>query len=1031
MEPLSAFGLAAGILQVIDFSTRLLSTGYQLYQDGSTVQNVEFTVVADDLSSLNDKIKSWARPDQSISGPLAQENQALENLAHEITKIVEELNRVLLQVRRKGEATVFKSFTHAILTIWKKPKIEETMQRLETMRSEVQFRILVSMVEKVDKNELKTDDLLKSLDDSTKTIVQAILSGKADLTAIIAAQTQESIKRERDREEIAKRRHDELMTKIDQAHSQVANSSGLDEKLPDTTQVLGRIKERLDFPQLMDRYDTIKPAHERTFDWVFQDPIKEGPKWSDLNEWLRTGGGVYWISGKAGSGKSTLMKYLIKDRRLRQALEYWAGDVPLLMTSFYFWNPGTPTQKSQEGLFRTIILDALNSEPDLGPILFPKRYETNLHWETFPTFHQLRRAFLKLTTQSTISLKIALIIDGLDEFEPIDASYTELAEVFLTPSQSGNVKALLSSRPLSAFEAAFADSPKLRLQDLTQPDIETYISDRLGRHQRIAELSLEDPTGVEDLISEIISAASGVFLWVRLTVDSLLEGFHNYDVLDDLRQRLKAIPRDLEELFMSMLNKIPHGYRRQSSQLFQIVRCYDNVLRDENSVAKEVMGILGTDNPIRVPRLTSLALAFTESTLEQALKASIHPYSDEEIKQRFKEMIGRLRSRCAGLIELRPISDEPGGEPEVQYLHRTVADWLRKDQVWDKIIDSTRGTEFNPHDSIIVSLLLQLKSSELNDQISKNDFPLVDQWLLVRALMVMVSSLKKTLGKDEPIEILDELDRVMTVHFRKARVLFQDYFHPKWENWYRTGAGSLRSHIDTFLAFAIEVDLDHYVRTKIDANGGTIPKINGRPLLHSLVGAYTGPRMGTSGKITATKASIAEYLLKHGANPNEKFDGISPWCKLLDKRSAILHWARVTELFLLHGADPHTYIEVEEKDTRPGAKPPHKRNYPYHRYRMSVLAILRERATYCFEDSETPQILLSLVEGLKDKGVKDYEYWVQNPDGTIASTDESSPGSVAEKNVAKVSKEKEGTRRHRARRYVERLFGSVSKSRET
>jgi hypothetical protein len=113
------------------------------------------------------------------------------------------------------------------------------------------------------------------------------------------------------------------------------------------------------------------------------------------------------------------MKFLMGDHRLRHALTMWAGDTPLMVTSFYFWNPGDAIQKSQEGLFRTIIIQALEKCLELGPILFPERYRPGATWMEFPTFHQLRRAFEKLTTQSDIPLKIALVIDGLDEFEPI------------------------------------------------------------------------------------------------------------------------------------------------------------------------------------------------------------------------------------------------------------------------------------------------------------------------------------------------------------------------------------------------------------------------------------------------------------------------------------------------------------------------------------------------------------------------------------------------------------------------------------
>lgn len=33
-------------------------------------------------------------------------------------------------------------------------------------------------------------------------------------------------------------------------------------------------------------------------------------RWNDFVAWLEEGDGLYWIAGKAGSGKSTLMKYI-------------------------------------------------------------------------------------------------------------------------------------------------------------------------------------------------------------------------------------------------------------------------------------------------------------------------------------------------------------------------------------------------------------------------------------------------------------------------------------------------------------------------------------------------------------------------------------------------------------------------------------------------------------------------------------------------------------------------------------------------
>jgi ABC-type glutathione transport system ATPase component len=42
-------------------------------------------------------------------------------------------------------------------------------------------------------------------------------------------------------------------------------------------------------------------------------------------DWLATGGGVFHVSGKLGSGKSTLMKFLLKHPRTKSELLEWSG----------------------------------------------------------------------------------------------------------------------------------------------------------------------------------------------------------------------------------------------------------------------------------------------------------------------------------------------------------------------------------------------------------------------------------------------------------------------------------------------------------------------------------------------------------------------------------------------------------------------------------------------------------------------------------------------------------------------------------
>jgi len=99
------------------------------------------------------------------------------------------------------------------------------------------------------------------------------------------------------------------------------------------------------------RHEQVIDAYPTIFEWAFQDLPDESRRRANLASWLKRGNGLYWISGKRGSGKSTLMKHIYDDHRTRLCLERWAQmdestPVPLLMGTFFFWNSGTLEQRS-------------------------------------------------------------------------------------------------------------------------------------------------------------------------------------------------------------------------------------------------------------------------------------------------------------------------------------------------------------------------------------------------------------------------------------------------------------------------------------------------------------------------------------------------------------------------------------------------------------------------------------------------------------------------------------------------------------
>ena len=131
------------------------------------------------------------------------------------------------------------------------------------------------------------------------------------------------------------------------------------------------LMESLRFAEIYARHEQIADAHKKTFEWIFRMPKnsdeKNVPKWASFTAWLEGEdvSSIYWIHGKAGSGKSTLMSYMVEDERTREALRAWCGDATVLTPAFFFWSSGSPLQKNVQGLLRSLLYQLLEGSEEL------------------------------------------------------------------------------------------------------------------------------------------------------------------------------------------------------------------------------------------------------------------------------------------------------------------------------------------------------------------------------------------------------------------------------------------------------------------------------------------------------------------------------------------------------------------------------------------------------------------------------------------------------------------------------------------
>ena len=228
---------------------------------------------------------------------------------------------------------------------------------------------------------------------------------------------------------------------------------------------------------------------------------------------------------------------------------------------------------SHDSLLRSLLFRVLKQCPELIPVVLREQVtEVNykllksggLQW----SLSQLKRAFDRLTCQKDLQVKFFFAIDGLDEYE---GNQNELA-TWIRNIASPSFKIVASSRPWNVFMDIFRGMPRLRVQDLTFNDISAYVEDRLSNNQRMHHMMEKDPQNGRALAIEIVSKSSGVFLWVTVAVNSLLDGLRNHDRIADLQAKLLQLPDDLADLYEIILRRTDSFYQKHRSRYFLMIQ---------------------------------------------------------------------------------------------------------------------------------------------------------------------------------------------------------------------------------------------------------------------------------------------------------------------------------------------------------------------------------------------------------------------------------------------------------------------------
>lgn len=301
---------------------------------------------------------------------------------------------------------------------------------------------------------------------------------------------------------------------------------------PDATQ---SALESLMFDEMDSRYLTIATTFPTTCKWFLGR--EEYRRWQDKS-FISEHHGFLWVKGKAGAGKSTLMKYAFNNaEKSRKDNE--------TVISFFFNARGAPIEKSLEGMYRSLLYQLLEKLPRLRPLLNKRRTLSARRQGWSLT---LLKEVIRDAIETLESDRLSCYVDALDECTEDDvkdmvAFFEELGESAVSNGVSFYV--CFASRHYPYIDIKRSESIILEDSDGHKDDIAKYIRKKLNINNKKLK---------QEMTEKIEQRASGVFLWVCLVVNILNTECDSGNA-QAIQKRLDEIPTKIKDLIEDILTR--------------------------------------------------------------------------------------------------------------------------------------------------------------------------------------------------------------------------------------------------------------------------------------------------------------------------------------------------------------------------------------------------------------------------------------------------------------------------------------------
>ncbi|OCT46197.1 hypothetical protein CLCR_01046 [Cladophialophora carrionii] len=558
MDPVTALGVACNIVTLVEPGIEAAAVCKELYKRGSLDENNNIERYADGLTAANNELQAVLKPHATTRA------SRLQQIAQDASKIAADLKTELNKLKLSksiGNRQTGSAFKTTLKTMFKRGTIDKLLKALEKQESALQSGLLKELYIKAGQDDLARRKEFKALDQAWRDTIVQIL-GRLQLAST-------------DIETSIKATGASITGRLDNHHS--AQTSYLRDQQLDGLRV--RLLDALAFPEMNERRNMIEQRVSdfgSTYGWVLGQPDKRffNPFRSDDHEfveWLRNGKELFWVSGKPGSGKSSLMDFIYQNIHARGSafdmLAEWARPMPVQVLTFWFFRPASSVLlKSLQGMWRSLcfqmleqnekLVETIRTDDDgLAPASLKSCLTMSGSRARTWTDTELRSWFEYLITHS--EYKYCILVDGLDEVASDHEAL--LHDVRYIVSISKTVKICCSSRPEPVFKRTLCNYPSLRLQDFNHNDIRMHCQERL------------EQTRAAKFATRIADMADGVFLWAALVAGDLKNAAGKGDSEEDLELRLEGCPTGMNDLFTFLLEKQDTFYAKHPEPYLALI----------------------------------------------------------------------------------------------------------------------------------------------------------------------------------------------------------------------------------------------------------------------------------------------------------------------------------------------------------------------------------------------------------------------------------------------------------------------------